>query len=153
MMNRDQLDKVAWLSIRSRAPIPISKAGSARPLDYASLDAQLRDGVSFEYAWSNFLHAFYAYRTASFFAHPSPSYLSPRYQSLLAGVAEYLSAEFELPYPASVASPQYFLDTPWDTEEDLGLDMSEFLADRMARSPEAFRKRNIAYLSRNLITL
>jgi hypothetical protein len=153
MTKRDEMDAIAWKSIRSRAPIPLSKAGSERALDYVSLDKQLRAGVSFTYAWSNFLHAFYAHRTASFFAHPSPSYLSPRYQALLAGAAEFLSAEFELPHPEWVDSPKYFLDMPWDPEEDLGLDMSEFLEDRMARSPEAFRRRNIAFLSRNLITL
>jgi hypothetical protein len=71
----------------------------------------------------------------------------------LAGAAEWLSEAFELPIPEWTSSPRYFLDTPWDPEEDLGLDMSEFLEERMARSPEAFRRRNIAYLSRNLITL
>jgi hypothetical protein len=153
MHTREQQDKTAWESIRDRAPIPISKAGSVRALDYQQLDAQLRAGQSFEYAWSNFLHAFFAHRVASFFAFESPSYLSPRYQALLAGAAEWLSAEFDLPHPEWTDNPKYFLDTPWDPEEDLGLDLSEFLEDRMARSPEAFRKRNIAYLSRNLICL
>jgi hypothetical protein len=37
--------------------------------------------------------------------------------------------------------------------EDMGLDMSAFMEDKMRRSPEPFRKRNIAFLSRNLIAL
>jgi hypothetical protein len=37
--------------------------------------------------------------------------------------------------------------------EDLGLDMSPFIEDKLQRAPEAFRKRNIAFLSRNLIAL
>lgn len=109
--------------------------------------------MDFEHAWSDFLHAFYDFRTASFFEHPSPSSLSPQWQALLAGAAEWLSAEFGLPHPAWTDNPKYFLDAPWDPAEDLGLDVSDFIADTLARSPEAFRKRNIAFLSRNLITL
>jgi hypothetical protein len=79
--------------------------------------------------------------------------LSPGWQALLAGAAEWLSDKFTLPCPASVDHPRYFLDPPSDpVEEDHGIDMSEFLADKLSSSPEAFRKRNIAFLSRNLIT-
>jgi len=152
-MNRDQIDELAWRTIHSRQPLPIAKAAGKRALDYASLDAQLRAGVAFEHAWSNFLHAFYDFRVASFFMYPSPPSLSPQWQALLAGAAEWLSSEFGLPHPAWTDESKYFLDTPWDPVEDLGLDMSEFIVDKLNRSPEAFRRRNIAFLSRNLISL
>ena len=64
-----------------------------------------------------------------------------------------MSSEFGLPHPAWVGNPQYFLDEPWHPAEDLGLDMSEYIDDLLARSPEPFRKRNVAFLSRNLISL
>ncbi len=103
--------------------------------------------------WSDFLHDFFAYRTAEHFAYPSPRVLSPRYRALLAGAAEWLSSEFDLPHPAWTDAPEYFLDETWDPWEELGLDMSEFYQEKLRRSPEAFRKRNIAFESRNLITL
>ena len=55
---------------------------------------------------------------------------------MLAGAAEWLSAEFDLPKPAWVDKPQYFLNSPCP-REDVGLDMSEFHQERLRRSPEA----------------
>lgn len=152
-MNREQIDKIAWQTIHSRPPRPIEKAAGLRAMNYRELNEKLRAGVDFEHAWSDFLHAFYDFKAASFFAYPSPAFLSPQWQALLAGAAEWLSAEFGLPHPAWTDDPKYFLDEPWDPAEDLGLDMSEFITDTLNRSPEAFRKRNIAFLSRNLISL
>lgn len=152
-MNREQIDKRAWQAIHSRTPLPVAGATNWRPVDYRSLEEKLQAGVDFEHAWSDFLHAFYDFRTPSFFAYPSPPSLSPEWQALLAGAAEWLSAEFGLPHPAWTNDAKYFLDEPWDPAEDLGLDMSEFIADKLARSPEAFRKRNVAFLSRNLLSL
>jgi hypothetical protein len=153
MTNREKIDKIAWQTIHSRPPKPLSRAAGLRAMDYRALDERLRSGIDFEHAWSDFLHAFYEFKNASFFVYPSPSFLSPQWQALLAGAAEWLSAEFGLPHPTWTDEAKYFLDTPWDPWEDLGLDMSEFVADKMARSPEAFRKRNVAFLSRNLISL
>jgi hypothetical protein len=79
--------------------------------------------------------------------------LSGKWQALLAGVAGWLSAVFGLPHPAWTDEPRYFLDSTWDPWEDLGLDVSEYYEEKLKRSPEAFHKRNIAFLSRNLITL
>jgi hypothetical protein len=152
-MNREEIDEIAWRTIHDRPPLSIAKASNWRALDYRSLDEKLRAGVDFEHAWSDFLHAFYDFKDASFFAYPSPTFLSPGWQALLAAAAEWLSAEFNLPHPTWTDEPRYFLDAPWDPWEDLGLDMSEFIGDKLARSPEAFRKRNIAFLSRNLISL
>jgi hypothetical protein len=70
--------------------------------------------------------------------YPSPTFLSPQWQALLAGAAEWLSEEFGLPHPAWTDGPKYFLVNPWDPLEDFGLDMSEFIDDKLARSPEAF---------------
>jgi hypothetical protein len=37
--------------------------------------------------------------------------------------------------------------------QEFGIDMTPYMTDKLARSPEAFRRRNIAFLSRNLIAL
>lgn len=151
MMSRAQLDEVAWKAIKSRPPLV--KTSSLRPSNYTEIGARVAAGEDFEYAWSDFLHGFFAYRTADYFAQPSPANLSPEWRALLAGAAEWLSQEFDLPHPAWTDEPQYFLAETWDPREDEGLDMSAFHAEVLADSPEAFRKRNIAFRSRNLITL
>jgi hypothetical protein len=153
-MTRGQQDELAWQILYRTPPIPIERARGGRPMDYQELDAQLRDGVAFEHAWSNFLHAFFAHRTASFFVYPSPPSLSPRWQALLAGAAEWLSVEFNLlPVPQWTSESKYFLPEPWDPWSDLGLDVTDTIERTLAKSPEAFRKRNVAYESRNLISL
>ncbi len=152
-MNREQIDKLAWQSIHQRPPRPVAESRRRRPMDYQDLARRLEGGVAFDHAWSDFLHAFYDYKDASFFRYPSPTSLSIEWQALLAGAAEWLSEEFGLPHPAWTDDQRYFLAEPWDPREDLGLDMSPFMADMLRRSPEAFRKRNIAFLSRNLIAL
>jgi hypothetical protein len=54
-------------------PADPDRAGKgSRPTDYRELDQQLKDGVELEYGWSQFFHAFFAVRTASFFSYPSP---------------------------------------------------------------------------------
>jgi hypothetical protein len=79
--------------------------------------------------------------------------LSKEWQAVLAGAAEWLSVEFGLSKPPWVDEPIYFLDEAWDPWLDLGLDEPEHRMNVLRRSPEAFRKRNIAFESRNLIAL
>jgi hypothetical protein len=72
---------------------------------------------------------------------------------VLAGAAEWLSQEFDLPHPAWTDDPKYFLDKPWHPIEDFGVDAAEEIIEELPEAPEAFRKRNLAFLSRNLIAL
>lgn len=87
MPTRDEIDAIAWRSIHERPVRDIAQDRGHRALDYAQLEQKLQDGVEFEHAWSDFLHAFYDYRVASFFAHPSPPSLSVEMQAVLAGAA------------------------------------------------------------------
>lgn len=64
--------------------------------------------MNFSDAWSGFLHAFYTFQSALFFVYPSPPSLSPQWQALLAGVAEWLSQEFGPPHPAGTDDAKYF---------------------------------------------
>jgi hypothetical protein len=152
-MNREAIDKIAWQSIHNRPRLNLADDRGWRPRNYQEIETRLRSGADFEYVWSDFLHAFYDYRDASFFRYPSPPSLSPEWQALLAAAADWLSQEFGLPHPSWTDNPRYFLARPWDPMEDMGLDMSAFIEDKLRRSPEAFRKRNVAFLSRNLIAL
>jgi len=54
---------------------------------------------------------------------------------------------------AGTGQPQYFIKESWDPTEELFIDVYRHIAGTLRRSPEAFRKRNIAFLRRNLITL
>lgn len=123
-----------------------------RPRNYEEM-AELARVRDYEFAWSEFLHEFFRYKTAEFFAVPPPRSFSPQRRALLAGVAEYLSNEFQLPVPAWVSQPEFYLNEPWDPWEDLCPDMEEFRQVRMERSHPAFLKRNVIYETRNLITL
>ena len=146
-----RLDDIAWKTIHESATIPMPEYGY-RPRNYAELEQRLQSGVDFEDAWSDFRHAFFAHKDASFFSHPSPPSLSIEWQAVLAGAAEWLSAEFGLPHPVWTDECRYFLPEPWDVWEEI-IGTNEFLDEHMAKSPEAFRKRNVAFLSRNLIAL
>jgi hypothetical protein len=99
-MSRAQIDKLAWQSIHQRPPRPEEESRGWRPMDYQGLEQSLQEGAEFEHIWSDFLHALYDYKDASFFAFPSPLSLSIESQALLAGAAEWLSQEFGLPHPA-----------------------------------------------------
>ena len=153
MPTRDELDAIAWRTIHAKSKLPLAEARGSRPLDYLQLEKQLQSGIDFEHAWSNFLHAFYDYKDASFFAYPSPPSLTIEMQAVLAGAAEWLSAEFGLPHPRWTENPKYFLPEPWHIFQIYGLDMSAHVEEGLARSPEAFRRRNIAFKARNLIAL
>jgi hypothetical protein len=96
-MNRAEIDEIAWKSIFDRPKRQLSEANGKRSLNYSELNDRLKAGVDFEHAWSDFLHAFYDYRDATFFVDPSPASLSPGWQALLAGAAEWLSDKFALP--------------------------------------------------------
>ena len=151
-MTRAELDQIAWRSIHERPTRSVDEDRGGRPLSYLQLEEQLQRGRPFDLAWSDFLHAFYDYRAASFFQHSSPSSLDLHHQALLAGSAEWLSQEFALPHPAWTDERMYFLPDPWDPWQDLGLKI-ENLEERVARSPDAFRRRNISFQARDLIAL
>lgn len=149
---RAEIDAIAWKTIHAKPKLVLAEARGSRPRDYRQLEEQLQAGVDFEHAWSNFLHAFYDYKDPSFFAYPSPPSLNAGWQAILAGAAEWLSAEFGLPHPEWVDDPQYFLPEPWDPWQEFGLQIRN-MDERLQRSPEAFRKRNISFEARGLISL
>jgi hypothetical protein len=141
-------DQIAWESIHARPKMTPSKSRDNRAEDYRELEEHLKAGVPFEIAWGNFLHAFYDFKDASFFAFPPPTSLSPGWQAILAGAAEWLSQEFGLPKPVWVNDPKYFLPSPWDP-----WGLCEDFETEMAELEEPFRKRNVLFEARNLIAL
>lgn len=61
----------------------LASAKGFRSLNYQQLGDKLADGCEFEIVWSDFLHAFFDYKDASFFAYPPPESLSPGWQAIL----------------------------------------------------------------------
>ena len=152
---RDRLDAIAWKTIHeqgSRSEPPPGLAASGRPANFAEF-AELAARWDEELAWSEFLHEFFHYKQASFLAVPPPKTLRLECRALLAGVAEFLSEEFNLPVPEWVNEPEYFLQEMWDPWEDICPDMEPFRQERIARSHPAFLRRGVVYEARNLITL
>jgi len=78
---------------------------------------------------------------ASFFAEPPPRILSPRWRAVLAGTAEYLCKQFNLPIPGWTEEPEYSLPEIWNPWTDMGLDMKELEEERKAKSHECFLRR------------
>lgn len=154
--SRARLDEVAWETLHARpkpASPPLGLAKGSRPANYSELGDLIASGVDFEIAWGEFLHEFFRYRAPSFFAYPSPGNISPEYRALLAGVAEFLSKEFELPVPIWVFGPEYYLDHEWDILSEELPDVEQYREERRARSHDAFLRRNVIFEPRNLITL
>jgi hypothetical protein len=143
-------DQIAWEFIHSRPKLAISQARGRRALDYRQLGEKLAAGVQFEIAWGDFLHAFYDHRDASFFAYSPPDSLSPGWQAILAGAAEWLSQEFELPRPRPewVDDVKFTLPTPWDP-----WGLSEDLPADLQTVEEPFRKRNVLFSAHDLIAI
>lgn len=155
MNRRAKLDAIGWEILDQKAAAPGEPPGlavSGRPANYKEL-ADLSERWDPELAWSEFLHEFFRYKRASFFAVPPPRYFSPQRRALLAGVAEYLCQRYSLPVPSWVNEPEFFLDRRWDPWEDLCPDVEEFRPERVEYSEECFLKRNVVYEARNLITL
>jgi hypothetical protein len=141
-------DQIAWEVIHSRPKLAISQARGRRALDYQQLGERLAVGVQFEIAWGDFLHAFYDFRDASLFAYRPPESLSPGWQAILAGAAEWLSQEFILPAPDWLGDKKYTLPSPWDP-----WGLTEDFEAALAEVEEPFRKRNVLFQGRDLIAL
>jgi len=156
LMNRQQLDKIAWETIHAR-PLPKGKPRGVayvnRPANYKELADLIAMGVESEIAWSEFLHEFVLYRQVGFFAYPPPDSFSPEYGALLAGAAEFLCQEFDLPVPIWVHYPQFTLDELWEPEEWMFPEDAEFRKRRIQKAHPLFLKHNVIFESRNLITL
>ena len=112
MVTRERLDEVAWGVIKTakvHEGVPSGYALSGRPANFIELYQCADDRANFELAYSEFLHEFYRYRDASFFAVPPPKHVSPGWKAILAGMAEDLSKEFDLPVPFWTEDAAYFL--------------------------------------------
>ena len=143
-----RLDQIAWESIHARPKMAMAEARGNRAVNYRELGERLKAGEPFELAWGNFLHAFYDFRDASFFTYPPPASLSPGWQAILAGAAEWLCQEFDLPAPNWLADQRYTLPSPWDP-----WGLSENLAADLAEVEEPFRRRNVLFTAHDLIAL
>ncbi|MDX1886828.1 hypothetical protein [Mycolicibacterium sp. 120270] len=75
-----------------------------------------------------------------------PTTGQPRYDALLAAIAEHIAARYALPGPLWSITTDRFLDTPWWTS-----DLPSARAYAMLSSPAAFRRRGI-YLDRHDLT-
>jgi hypothetical protein len=64
-----------------------------------------------------------------------------------------MSLCINLPVPAWMEEPEYFLDEEWDFASEMLLDMTPYREERRARSHEAFLRRNVIFEPGALITL
>jgi hypothetical protein len=142
------LDQIAWKTIHDRPKMALANAKGFRSLNYQQLGEKLAAGAPFEIVWSDFLHAFFDYKHGSFFAYPPPEILSPGWQAILAGAAEWLCEEFGLAKPDWLGDPRYTLPSPRDPWY-----LCQNFDAAMAEVEEPFRRRNVLFEARDLIAL
>jgi hypothetical protein len=167
--NRDRMDAIAWAIIDAHVP-PVRPLGykSSRPANFAELSKAVEAFRSdypedldplpgtwpaFEHAWSNFLHEFFYWRLADFFAVPPPETLGLERGALLAGAAEYLCRRYDLDLPDWIDDPQYVLPEIYDFWGDITPEVRAMRFRRVQRSSPEFLKRNVVFEARNLIVL
>ena len=159
------MDQLCWDTIDSHVPAPRpSNHRSRRPSNYAQLEKAAFsckqwpdeedhfpwEWPGFEHAWSDFLHEFFFWRLADFFAAPPPKSFPAEYQAVLAGTAEFLCERYDLDLPAWIDDPRYTLPALFEFWPCLP---AETKFRRVQRSAPAFLKRNLVFDPRNLITL
>lgn len=151
------LDKIAWKTLHDRPRpegTPKGLAHTNRPANYSELGELVQRGVEWEIAWGEFLHEFMLYRQASFFTEPPPERFPIEYQALLAGAAEFLCEEFQLPVPAWVHDARYRLEEPWEPGSWMWAGATEEENKRRwSRAHPALLRHNVIFESRDLITL
>lgn len=157
MALKGSLDKLAWQAIHAH-PRPSGKprgvAYTNRPRNYRELGDLVEMGVEWEIAWGEFLHEFMLYRSVSFFVEPPPESFPVEYQAMLAGTAEVLCDEFNLPVPVWVHYPQYTLPELWDPYEWMWVGLTEEEnRRRVAKADPLYLKHNVVWQRRDLITL
>lgn len=158
----------AWETIDSSLPALLREGyRSRRPSNYEGMwrvtDAYVphpEEGLSlpgtwpaFEHSFSDFLHCFYYFKVAGFFAVPPPDGFGRERSALLAGVAEYLCRRYDLDLPSWIDDSQYCLSELWDPVEDVCFALRASRYRRCKRAEPEFLRRNIVFEARNLITL
>ena len=122
MRTSTPLDEILWKQYRSQSPRPVPAKLHA-PRNYVELaalidfDAEEEDlcNPSRAAAWSSFLHAFFYYKSASFFEERPPDIVPVEEQALWAGTAEGFCHKLDLPVPEWTCDSRYFLAQPWDS--------------------------------------
>jgi len=145
------LDQIVWKSIHER---PLPKGNPRGLTNYLDLAQLVATGEDWETAWSAFLHEFMLFRQASFFQYPPPESFSRGYRAMLAGTAEVLCDEFQLPVPLWVHEPQYIMPELWDLYEWMFTGMTDEQNHRRIESSDPlYLKHGVVWRRRDLITL
>src|SRR6185437_213177 len=149
MRTSTPLDEILWKQYRSQPPRPIP-ANLHAPRNYVELAASIdfdadREDIwqgSRSAAWSSFLHAFFYFKSPSFFDERPPEVLLLEEQALWAGVAEGLCNKLDLRVPTWAQESRYFLVEPWDSSVLYSI-LDSSIRQRLAESDPEFSRRNV----------
>jgi hypothetical protein len=161
---RQELDAIGWRIMHEQKVNegePLGLKHCCRPANYRELgeliDSRQGNELAFELAWSEFLHEFCRYKSASFFAEEPPTTMSSGFRAWLAGVAEFMCLEFNLvPVPGWTEKPEFFLLEEFDPASELlpfYVPDGEALDRHRARCHPVFLRRNVLFEVRGLITV
>ena len=136
----------------SRNP-PAYVPGQTPPCNFQDFGHAMLRGAEFDDVWGAFLNQFARYRSASFFGYPPPDWIEPEYQALLAGTAECLTIEFDLPMPGWVDDPKYILPELWLPWAWMVPADEESVQRLIAKAHPSYINRNVIFEARNLIVI
>jgi hypothetical protein len=135
-----------------------------RPHDFAEVGEAIHTGRSWDLAWSDWLHEFVYRKDARCLGAEPPFWFSKERRAMMAGAAEFFAGLYELPKPAWVDKPEYFLAVmeyqaylatePNDRHFMAWPPISEVALYLMkARSPKEMLRRNVVFEARSLTVL
>lgn len=132
-----------------------------RPQTFAEMGDAMRAGVDWEIAWGDWRHEFIGRKDSWCLAAEPAEWFQQGRRAFLAGVAELFARLYELPKPAWVDQPEYFLPEPPRYLREKS--EFEYPADRTPSSAEYYRaqartakemlRRNVICPMRNLTVL
>jgi hypothetical protein len=157
MRTSTPLDDLLWEQYRAQSPRPIPAELHA-PCNYVELAGSIdfdadREDIwqgSRSAAWSSFLHAFFYYKSPTFFHERPPENLSVEEQALWAGIAEGLCNKLDLPVPQWAGESRYSLPEPWDSSVFYAI-LDSLITQRLAESDAEFSHRNVVARLRDFL--
>ena len=145
------MENDAWNAVRSRLFLsgkpPGIAANRRRPANFQELAELTSTGVDWDTARDRFLHEFFRYRNPEFFEIAPPDTLSPECRALLAGMAEFLCAQFGFSIPPWVSEPGFTLPEMWDPASECADDAHLHQEARAKKAHPVFLKHGVIFES------
>ena len=159
-----EVDELVWRLMADAhvrgAESRTSPRSGRHPRTFAKIGEAIQSGSEWESEWSAWGHEFMFTKDVRCLAEEPPIWFPPERRAMLAGASEFFAKLYDLPKPAWVDKPEYFLPEMdyygciisfSETEHALLMPESEEDDYRLrARTPREMLRRNVIFEARNL---